>query len=121
MVAPNFENMMADLLMVYGDSVEVFKHQGYGDEDDFWQEDEGWSSTSTSYEALIENAVSQETLQQAGFRKDAEAAAWFDTDAVETGDLVEHEGTKWLVIEVSDFHVHNELQRQIAGLRETNE
>lgn len=121
MVAPDFNAMMADLLMIYGDTVNVYKHKGYDSEDEFWQDDQGWETTSTEHDGLIEESISQETLEQAGFEQDAETAIWFDNDAVETGDLVEHQETKWIVIQVDNFHVHNTLQRQIAGLRETNE
>ena len=112
--------MMADLLMTYGDEVTLYKHQGYSGGDDFWQEDQGWEEEGENYTVLIENELSEETLSQAGFSDEAEAAMWFDENVVEKGDKIKHIDNEFIAISVSNFHAAGEFARQIIGVRHHN-
>lgn len=117
MVTPHFSSMMADLLMTYGDTVTVYKHDGYGDEDDFWQDDQGWKAEGTEYTGLFENEPSETTLNQGGFADESDSAIWLEEEVVEKGDKLVHAGNEYVAISVSNFRANDEFVRQLIGVR----
>lgn len=113
-----FITTMDQLIGMFSDTIEIVEHGGYGDENDFWQEDQGWVEESAEeYKALVEDVITDETQEQGGLSDDAEIAAWLKDQAGEEGSLVRYQGKKWVIIETNDFYNQDTFVRRVIGMR----
>lgn len=110
---------MEMLLGLFGDTITVYPHQGYNDDDgsDFWETDQGVSGSGTSYTAIVEDTPSQDTVESPGFVDEAEIAFYTETHVADEGDHIEYNNETWVVVSVSDLKTQDELDRCLIGAK----
>lgn len=115
----DFGYIMDMLGALFGDEFDVYFHDGYATgSDDFWHEDQDWDEDNPeTYKGLMEEQISEDTMQQAGFSDEAEAAVWFKEDIASEGDRVDYKGESYLVISSSNFRAGGNVERQLLGVR----
>lgn len=105
------------LQSMFGIDVEVRKHKGYGDEGDFWKDDEGWEDEGEMHEALFEEQITDTTMSRTGFTSDADSVVWFFDDVANEGDKIIHQHREFIVTETNEFWNGDKLERQIAAVK----
>ena len=85
--------------------------------DEFWYEESGWEEQGESHQVLIEEELSEDTLQQAGFADEAEIAIWTRDEVAGEGWKMEWRGNDWVIISISDMNLDGGHIRRILGAR----
>lgn len=96
------EDSYCEFVSEYGRSLTHYPHQGYSDPsgNEFWHEDQTWSSDGTTFEGVTIMTSSAEDLAEQGFSEDIEVRVRTTYADVSTGDKVTFDGRDYIVQEI---------------------